>query len=206
MHRRTISAALACMLWPLASHAQSPAMPPASAPSAVLPAPTPAAPKNYVPGLEQFMSVIQNQHAKLWYAASARNWELAAYQLGEIKEVMSDVQDIVPTFKNLPLAQMLDAVITGAIAELEKAVDAKDFTKFSVGYSQLTEACNSCHQATGNGFVVIQRPAQGGFPIRTLRSANNEWSLGIRHAAVMARFINGLPGAPSLPGVGAFVS
>ncbi len=69
--------------------------------------------KNYVPGLEQFMGVIQNEHAKLWYAGQARNWELAAYQLGEIKEVMSDVQDLVPTFKNLPLAQMLDSVITG---------------------------------------------------------------------------------------------
>ncbi len=123
-----------------------------------------AAPKTYVPGLEQFMSVIQNEHAKLWYAGSARNWELAAYQLGEIKEVMSDVQDFVPTFKNLPLAQMLDAVITGAIAELEKAVDAKDFAKFSAGYGKLTETCNACHQATDNGFVVIQRPAQGGFP------------------------------------------
>ena len=152
MHRRTIAAALVCLLWPLASLAQAPT------PAA------PATPKTYVPGLEQFMGVIQNQHAKLWYAADARNWELAAYQLGEIKEVMSDVQDFVPTFKNLPLAQMLDAVITKEIADLEKAVDAKDFTKFSAGYGKLTEACNSCHQATGNGFVVIQRPAQGGFP------------------------------------------
>jgi mono/diheme cytochrome c family protein len=158
MHHRTVAAVLVCMLWPLASQAQAPATPPASAPPAA------AVPKSYVPGLEQFMSVIQNEHAKLWYAGSARNWELAAYQLGEIKEVMSDVQDFVPTFKNLPLAQMLDGVITGAIAQLEKAVDAKDFAKFSAGYGLLTETCNSCHQATGNGFVVIQRPAQGGFP------------------------------------------
>ena len=119
---------------------------------------------SYIPGLEQFMNVIQTEHAKLWYAGSARNWPLAAYQLGEIKEVMSDVQDIVPTFKSLPLAQMLDAVITGPIAELEKALDAKDSAKFAAGYDKLTAACNSCHQATSMGFVVIRRPLQPGFP------------------------------------------
>jgi hypothetical protein len=154
MRIRTITAAvIAVSFLPLVTLAQTP-----SAPAAKETA------KSYIPGLEQFMGVIQNEHAKLWYAGQARNWELAAYQLGEIKEVMSDVQDLVPTFKNLPLADMLDAVITGQIADLEKALDAKDFNKFSAGYGKLTEACNSCHQAAGNGFVVIQRPTQPGFP------------------------------------------
>ena len=54
----------------------------------------------YVPGLEQFMNVILMEHNKAWFAAKARNWRLAEYQLGEIKEVMGDVQDLVPTFKN----------------------------------------------------------------------------------------------------------
>jgi hypothetical protein len=139
MSRRLVAIALAAALLSGAAFAQSAA--------------PPAAPKAYLPGLEQFMGVIQNQHAKLWYAGEARNWPLAAYQLGEIKEVMSDVQDIVPVFKNLPLAKMLDAVITTEIAELEKAIDAKD-----------AAACNACHQATENGFIVIQRPARGGFP------------------------------------------
>ena len=74
-------------------------------------------PKTYVPGLEQFMNVILMEHNKLWFAAKARNWRLAEYQLGEIKEVMGDVQDLVPTFKNLPLADMLDAVIPAPIQE-----------------------------------------------------------------------------------------
>jgi cytochrome c553 len=122
------------------------------------------APRPYVPGLEQFMGVIQNQHLKLWYAGSARNWELAAYQLGEIKEVMSDIQELVPTFKNLPLAEMVDSVLTKEIAALEKAIDAKDNKAFTARFERLTAACNSCHQGTGNGFIVIRRPAGPGFP------------------------------------------
>jgi len=121
-------------------------------------------PRPYVPGLEIFMGVIQNQHVKLWYAGQAKNWDLAAYQLGEIKEVLSDVQEMVPVFKNLPLAEMVDAVLTKEIAALEKAVDAKDSKAFAAGFDKLTAACNSCHQGTENGFIVIRRPVAGAFP------------------------------------------
>ena len=166
--RRTMIAAAACAAMlaalPVGALSQQSAPKPAEAPKAAETPKTSAAPKTYIPGLEQFMGVILTEHAKLWYAGSARNWELAEYQLGEIKEVMSDVQDLVPTFKNLPLADMLDAVITGQIADLEKAIDAKDPKKFADGYGKLTEACNACHQATGNGFVVIKRPGPGAFP------------------------------------------
>jgi hypothetical protein len=165
--------AFVALLAPLSALAQtpkpSPAPPATSAPPAAALPPAKDAPKAYVPGLEQFMNVIQSEHAKLWYAGSARNWPLAAYQLGEIKEVMSDAQDLVPTFKNLPLDKMLDAVITGEIAELEKAIDAQDEPKFTAGYGKLTQACNACHQATGNGFVVIQRPVGQAFPNQDFR-------------------------------------
>ena len=121
------------------------------------------APKSYIPGLEQFMGTIQRQHAKLWLAAKARNWELAAYQLGELKEVMSDVQDLVPDYKTLPIGQMIDAVTTGPIAELEKAVDARDGKAFAAGFDMLTASCNSCHDAAGRGFIVIRRPTRSTF-------------------------------------------
>ena len=119
--------------------------------------------KAYVPGLEQFMNMILIEHNKLWFAAKARNWALAEYQLGEIKEMMGDVQDFVPTFKNLPLADMLDAVITKEVAALEKSIEAKDVKGFAAGYDKLTQACNACHQSTENGFVVIKRPTQPAF-------------------------------------------
>jgi hypothetical protein len=124
MCRRILTAAaLMALLLPFATLAQSPTPAPAT--------PAAAAPKIYIPGLEQFMNVILIEHNKLWFAAKARNWELAAYELGEIKEVMGDVQDVVPTFKNLPLNEMLDAVITKEIVDLEKAIEAKDFKKFA---------------------------------------------------------------------------
>ena len=126
-------------------------------------------PKTYVPGLEQFMNVILIEHNKLWFAAKARNWQLADYQLGEIKEVMGDIQDLVPTFKNLPLADMLDAVITKEIAAVEKSIESKDCRAFVSGYDKLTQACNACHQGTENGFIVIQRPTRPAFTNQVYR-------------------------------------
>ena len=119
--------------------------------------------KTYIPGLEQFMNVILTEHNKLWFAAKARNWPLANYELGEIKEVMGDIQDLVPIFKNLPLAEMLDAVIVKEIVALENAIEAKDYKKFVAGYDNLNKACNACHEGTENEFVVIKRPTTPAF-------------------------------------------
>jgi len=156
----TIGIVLAIASLPLAVRAQAPTSIPAKEAKKETGKDTP---KAYVPGLEQFMNVILMEHNKLWFAAKARNWPLAEYQLGEIKEIMGDVQDFVPTFKNLPLADMLDAVITKEIVALEKSIEAKDYKAFTAGYDKLTAACNACHQGTENGFVVIKRPTQPAF-------------------------------------------
>jgi hypothetical protein len=156
---RTIGIAFAASLLPLAVGAQAPAPPAAKG----TPTEAKETPRAYVPGLEQFMNVILIEHNKLWFAAKERNWRLAEYQLGEIKEIMGDVQDFVPTFKNLPLADMMDAVITKEIVALEKSIEGKDYKNFVVGYDKLTAACNACHQGTENGFVVIKRPTQPAF-------------------------------------------
>ena len=159
MHLRTIGIVLVATLLPLSVSAQAPTSPAKEAPKEA----GKDVPKAFVPGLEQFMNVILIEHNKLWFAAKARNWPLAEYQLGEIKEIMGDVQDFVPTFKNLPLAEMVDAVIIKEIAALEKSIEAKDYKAFTVGYDKLTAACNACHQGTENSFIVIKRPTQPAF-------------------------------------------
>src|SRR5215468_1106870 len=123
-HRMIVLLVVVAML-PLAANAQQ-SQPTKGVPTEIVK----DTPKSYVPGLEQFMNVILVEHNKLWFAAKARNWPLAEYQLGEIKEIMGDVQDFVPTFKNLPLADMLDAVITKEIAALEKSIEEKNYKDF----------------------------------------------------------------------------
>ena len=127
------------------------------------PPPVTDLPKSYIPGLGEFMERIQVDHAKLWLAGEARNWELAEYQLTELKEVFSDVQDLVPTYQNVPVGDMVDAIITGAIAGLESAIASRDFSTFSASFDKLTAACNSCHQAANRAYIIIRKPLQSNF-------------------------------------------
>ena len=132
------------------------ALPQASPPAQELP-------KIYIPGLGEFMGRIQVDHAKIWLAGEARNWDLAGYQLTELKEVLSDVQDLVPRYQNVPIGEMIDAIITETITELEGTIEKRDFNSFSVSFDKLTAACNSCHQAANRGYIAIRRPTQSTF-------------------------------------------
>ena len=128
-------------------------------------------PKVYVPGLEQFMNAILMEHNKLWFAAKARNWPLAGYELGEMKEVMGDIQDFVPVFKNLPLADMLDAS-SSRKSPIWKRRSRPKISKIRGGYDKLNAACNACHQGTENAFVVIKRPTRPAFTNQDYRPRN----------------------------------
>src|SRR6516225_8745386 len=39
----------------------------------------------YVPRLSDIMSAVQTRHQKLWLAGKAQNWELAAFELNQLK-------------------------------------------------------------------------------------------------------------------------
>jgi hypothetical protein len=134
---------------------------PANTPLA--PAPAQELPKTYIPGLGEFMGRIQVDHAKIWLAGQARNWDLAGYQLGELKEVFSDVQDLVPQYQNVPVGDMIEAIITGTITDLEGAIAKRDLNSFSTSFDKLTAACNTCHQAANRAYIAIRRPTQSTF-------------------------------------------
>ncbi len=120
-------------------------------------APTPAGP--YSPGIAEIMIMTQIRHDKLWLAGDARNWDLADYEIDEIKEGFEDVVEYFPVYKDIPVGKMIEAIIMAPIAEVEKAVKARDRAGFVAAFDKLTAACNSCHQAANRAFIVIQRPS-----------------------------------------------
>ena len=111
----------------------------------------------YAPGLGEIMSLQQMRHSKLWFAGSAANWELAAYELDELKEGFDDVLALSPTHDGVPLTPMVK-VTTGKVSDLAKAIAARDGAGFASAFDALTAACNGCHQSARHGFIVIQRP------------------------------------------------
>jgi len=112
----------------------------------------------YAPGLGEIMSLQQMRHSKLWFAGSAANWELAAYELDELKEGFDDVLALFPTHDGVPLTPMVKAITAKDVPDLAKAIAARDGAGFASAFDALTAACNGCHQSAKHGFIVIQRP------------------------------------------------
>ena len=118
----------------------------------------------YTPSLVEFMMNVQSHHAKLWLAGNARNWDLAEYQVDELKELLEDIAKRVPDYKGTPVGKMIESTTMPPIGDVESAIKARDLAKFTAAFDKLTAACNACHEAANRGFIVIQRPATSPFP------------------------------------------
>jgi hypothetical protein len=112
----------------------------------------------YSLGFAEFMIFTQIRHSKLWFAGDERNWELADYEVDELKEGFEDAAKYFPTYKEAPVGQMIATLMTGPLADVESAIKARDHAKFVAAFDGLTAACNACHQGANRPFIVIQRP------------------------------------------------
>lgn len=107
----------------------------------------------YVPALSEIMTAAQFRHIKLWFAGKHENWDLARYEIEQIKR---SLEDAVVFYRGIPVEFV--AATTDPIMAIGNAIEAKDSVKFAEGFDALTAACNSCHGAIGRGFIVIQTP------------------------------------------------
>ena len=66
----------------------------------------------YAPGLGEFMTATQLRHAKLWFAGKMNNWDLAAYEIDQIKEGLEDAQKQC-ALRHRPLCQPSTVAASG---------------------------------------------------------------------------------------------
>jgi len=127
----------------------------------------------YKPELIEFMIFTQIRHAKLWLAGNAGNWELADYEIDELKEVLENAAKHVPDYKGMPVGKMIETVALAPIEDVEKAIKAKDRARFITAYDQLTAACNTCHKSANMASTVIRVASSGWYctePTNPVRS------------------------------------
>jgi hypothetical protein len=116
-----------------------------------------------VPALADIMSTTQLRHLKLAYAGKVENWPLAGYELGLIQQSFDAAARRYPVFKDIPLADLIKQESEPPLADLRRAIDAKNGDGFVRAFGRLTQACNRCHQAAGVGFIVIRIPTASPF-------------------------------------------
>jgi hypothetical protein len=115
------------------------------------------------PGLGEIMGVIQQHHAKLYYAGTKLNWPLADYELGEIQEGLDDAVKYYPTFKGTPVAQLIPSLTKGSLEQVHTAIENKNEKAFVEAFKSLSASCSNCHKAANHPFVQIQPPTDAMF-------------------------------------------
>ena len=115
----------------------------------------------YLPSISDLMiATIQPRHERLWWAAQNENWEFATYELGNLHGAFIRLGKAHPTEHDISFPEMIVSVTEQPFKELSGAIQAKDHTAFAKAYADLTDACNSCHQALGHGVVAIRVPSR----------------------------------------------
>ncbi len=129
---------------------------------------------HYIPGLGEIMAQSADRHAKLWFAGLARNWELAAYEVDELREGFEDAAKYHRTHKQIkqPIPELISQYMDQPLAGLEEAIKDNDSRAFTNNYDSLTEGCNACHQATEFGFNRVTHPSFNPFANQAFGTSN----------------------------------
>lgn len=121
----------------------------------------------YKPGFGEFMSGIQVHHAKLWFAGTNENWELADFEIHEIMESVDDIKkyetDRIES-KSIPM-------IEPALDSVSAAIQNKNMIQFKNSFVLLTNTCNNCHKAVNYSFNDVKIPDSPPFSNQVFKKA-----------------------------------
>lgn len=107
----------------------------------------------YVPRLVSIMETAQTRHMKLWFAGQAQNWELAAYELRQLRASLAEAAVL---YSGIPVSNI--TTLAAPLQSASDAIEGKDAKKLAKSFVELTEGCNSCHRSMGRSFVVMRTP------------------------------------------------
>lgn len=121
------------------------------------------APAPYRPDLADIMSSAQWRHFKLSFSGAEKNWPLAEFEIDRMRQNFANAAKYFPEFDKVAVAKLIEQFSEPALDEIAASVKAKDETAFKKSFARLTDACNSCHQAAGKGFIRIRVPTLSPF-------------------------------------------
>ncbi len=107
------------------------------------------------PGLGTVMIEYSNRIGNMYYAAKAKNWGMAAYQLNEALEIQEVGETTRPN-----RAGLLKSFEDKNFKPVARDIVNQDFGSFQNDFSSMVTNCNSCHKSTGFGYIVYELPSQ----------------------------------------------
>jgi len=105
------------------------------------------------PGLARLMPEVGDRFWKAYHAADARNWPFAAWQLRELRKLLRLGEITRPKYRD-----DLEEFIHDDLEPLLQALDAQDFERFKVLYTEAVDAANEFHRRWDKPWIVWKLP------------------------------------------------
>lgn len=121
--------------------------------------------KGKLPDQAHAMQDVGYHFTNVWFAGQKEHWELATFYLSETKSHLRWAVRIIPRRKDkagkeVDLQAILQATENGPLAQLQKAIEAKDGEQFAAAYKFTLETCYACHKASDKPFLKLQIPTE----------------------------------------------
>ncbi|GEM_PF-404374 len=107
------------------------------------------------PGLGTVMREYAYRFATAWFAAQAKDWGMAQYQIKEATEIQEVGETTRPGN-----AERLKNFEHAFLDQLMKDIQSQDLNAFQTDYKNAVQGCNACHEATGHPYVHVGVPTE----------------------------------------------
>jgi hypothetical protein len=109
------------------------------------------------PGLGEFMIQMEYHHGKLASSLAEKNYEKAAFEVGEMQELAQKIEGLRITNDKLkePFPVLFDKYLRTPLEFLVTAAAKKDDLALKANYEALTNNCNGCHRENNMSFMRI---------------------------------------------------
>jgi hypothetical protein len=125
---------------------------------------------DFKPAMDDLMTMlVQPRHIRLYYAGQAKNWQLAALQVNELRGALARIGRTIPNYRNINVDTAVAAIFADKLAAVSATIKAGDEAQFMAAYGEMTAACNDCHKGMEHPFLVIKVPDGGYFPDQEFR-------------------------------------
>ncbi len=98
------------------------------------------------------MREVGDRFQNMYFAAKDGNWALAAYMSKYMNNSMNPASVTKPAEY-----KVWKAFYDDTFANVNKAIQAKDFKAFDTAYNAVISNCNDCHKAMEYGFIKVVR-------------------------------------------------
>ncbi len=108
------------------------------------------------PHFGDVMTQIGRRFELLGRAAVAKRWDLASFELGELREGFDDVPRAeIPDDVHADIPQLAKLFVPAIENALEAGLAKHDATEFARGFATASGSCNTCHHEAGRAYIEI---------------------------------------------------